>query len=63
MVQYGKLWPGDLHGHNEVSVLIGIVPFVINRREEINQAMYDYSNKRNGIERAKGWSSEIAGVD
>lgn len=47
-----------------LSNLFCVGPFVMNTREEINQAMSDYSNKRNGFERAKGWSSEIGeGVD
>ncbi len=34
-------------------------PFVMNTYEEISQAIEDYSQGRNGFERAPGWRSEI----
>eukprot|EP00904_Undaria_pinnatifida_P005072 jgi/Undpi1/1695/HiC_scaffold_11.g05085.m1 len=34
-------------------------PFVMNTRQEIQQAMSDYSNKVNGFENAANWYSEI----
>ncbi|KAI9717993.1 MAG: hypothetical protein M1828_006983 [Chrysothrix sp. TS-e1954] len=37
-------------------------PFVVNTREEIYQAMFDYQSYVNGFERARNWSSEIGKV-
>ena len=34
-------------------------PFVLNTKEEVYQAMFDYSNHVNGFERAANWESEI----
>ena len=34
-------------------------PFVMNTYEEISQAIMDYSEGKNGFERAPGWRSEI----
>uniref|UniRef100_A0A3Q2P8V8 Pirin n=1 Tax=Fundulus heteroclitus TaxID=8078 RepID=A0A3Q2P8V8_FUNHE len=34
-------------------------PFVMTSQEEINQAIMDYQNGRNGFERAKNWRSKI----
>lgn len=34
-------------------------PFVVNSREEVMEAMFDYQTHSNGFERAKGWASEI----
>ena len=34
-------------------------PFVLNTKEEVYQAMFDYSNHVNGFERAKSWESKI----
>ena len=34
-------------------------PFVMNTNDEIGQATMDYSQGRNGFERAQGWRSEI----
>ncbi|XP_029950063.1 pirin [Salarias fasciatus] len=35
-------------------------PFVMNTQEEINEAIMDYRNGRNGFERAKNWRSTIS---
>jgi len=35
-------------------------PFVMNNQKEINEAIADYSNARNGFEKAASWESEIA---
>jgi len=35
-------------------------PFVMNSHEQISEAVMDYSQGRNGFERAPGWRSEIA---
>lgn len=34
-------------------------PFVVNSKEEVMQAMFDYQTHTNGFERAEGWASEI----
>jgi len=34
-------------------------PFVMNTREQITEAIMDYSQGRNGFERAQKWQSEI----
>lgn len=34
-------------------------PFVVNTKEEVMQAMFDYQTHSNGFERADGWASEI----
>lgn len=34
-------------------------PFVLNTKEEVYQAMFDYQTHTNGFERAAGWRSEI----
>lgn len=34
-------------------------PFVLNSKEEVAQALYDYQSNTNGFERAKDWQSEI----
>ena len=34
-------------------------PFVLNSKEAVYQALYDYQTFSNGFERAKGWQSEI----
>ncbi|XP_052164224.1 pirin-like protein isoform X1 [Oryza glaberrima] len=42
--------------HGEAVVKDG--PFVMNTREEVEQARDDYRNRRNGFEMAAGWSSD-----
>ncbi|KAF0900263.1 hypothetical protein E2562_029815 [Oryza meyeriana var. granulata] len=44
--------------HGEAVVKDG--PFVMNTREEVEQARDDYRNRRNGFEMAAGWSSDHA---
>uniref|UniRef100_J3MSJ5 Pirin C-terminal domain-containing protein n=1 Tax=Oryza brachyantha TaxID=4533 RepID=J3MSJ5_ORYBR len=44
--------------HGEAVVRDG--PFVMNTREEVEQARDDYRNRRNGFEMAAGWSSDYA---
>lgn len=34
-------------------------PFVLNSKEEVAKALYDYQSHANGFERAKNWESEI----
>lgn len=34
-------------------------PFVVNSKDEVMQAMFDYQTHSNGFERADGWASEI----
>lgn len=34
-------------------------PFVLNTKEEVVQALYDYQSHSNGFERAENWQSEI----
>ena len=40
-------------------VCVYIGPFVMNTAEQIRQTITDYSNGKNGFERAPGWESEI----
>jgi hypothetical protein len=44
--------------HNEAVVRDG--PFVMNTREEVEQAREDYRRRRNGFEMADGWTSDHA---
>uniref|UniRef100_A0A0A9D8P8 Pirin C-terminal domain-containing protein n=1 Tax=Arundo donax TaxID=35708 RepID=A0A0A9D8P8_ARUDO len=44
--------------HGEAVVREG--PFVMNTREEVEQAREDYRRRRNGFEMADGWSSDHA---
>uniref|UniRef100_A0A0D9X763 Pirin N-terminal domain-containing protein n=1 Tax=Leersia perrieri TaxID=77586 RepID=A0A0D9X763_9ORYZ len=44
--------------HGEKVVKEG--PFVMNTREEVEQARDDYRNRRNGFEMAAGWTSDYA---
>jgi redox-sensitive bicupin YhaK (pirin superfamily) len=44
--------------HGEPVVQDG--PFVMNTREEVEQAREDYLNRRNGFEMATGWTSDHA---
>ncbi|KAL5221820.1 hypothetical protein ABZP36_026533 [Zizania latifolia] len=44
--------------HGEAVVKDG--PFVMNTREEVEQAREDYRNRRNGFEMAAGWTSDHA---
>jgi redox-sensitive bicupin YhaK (pirin superfamily) len=44
--------------HGEVAVRDG--PFVMNTREEVEQAREDFRQRRNGFEMADGWTSDHA---
>jgi quercetin 2,3-dioxygenase len=44
--------------HGESVVRDG--PFVMNTREEVEQAREDYRHRRNGFEMADGWTSDHA---
>jgi hypothetical protein len=46
--------------HDEAVVRDG--PFVMNSREEVEQAREDYRQRRNGFEMADGWASDHATI-